>query len=424
MKNNNHIPNGKTSQKVLIFLALIITTILAFFLFFSGKSKNAAPNGHGDETENAEKSKITSEAQAEGNETAESHEDTEEDGILHLTAQQIAEQGIQLAATELGQVSQVVSYPAKLMANTDRQAHVSPNFSGRVEAVQVELGQAVKKGQVLASLFVPELVDQQSNLQIAQSSLNLAQQDYAREQKLWSQGVSAKQDFQRASNAVEQARIQVQTARSRLSAYGASPNSRGRYNLIAPISGVISQKDIVVGENVQTATQLFIINQLDQLWLEFILPSEEFDPTLLNQEVKFKSLQTNKTYKAKIQTLNTEADQQTGRLQVRAKVISDTTELRPNLMVNVELNKTKPGLSLRVLKTAIQQIEQKNVIFVATQTGKQFEFKAQNVELGEVSADGQWIALKSGLKQGQTYVAQGSFLLKSEMEKGEASHGH
>lgn len=422
MKNNNHIPHGKTSQKVLIFLVLIITTILAFYLFFSGKSKNAAPDGHGDETENADKSKTTSEATA--NELAERHGGTEEDGTLHLTAQQIAEQGIQLAATELGQVSQVVSYPAKLMANTDRQAHVSPNFSGRVEAVQVELGQAVKKGQVLASLFVPELIDQQSNLQIAQSSLNLAQQDYAREQKLWSQGVSAKQDFQRASNAVEQARIQVQAARSRLSAYGASPNSRGRYNLIAPISGVISQKDIVVGENVQTATQLFIINQLDQLWLEFILPSEEFDPTLLNQEMKFKSLQTNKTYKAKIQTLNTEADQQTGRLQVRAKVISDTTELRPNLMVNVELNKTKPGQSLRVLKSAIQQIEQKNIIFVATQAGKQFEFKAQTVELGEVSADGQWIALKSGLKQGQTYVAQGSFLLKSEMEKGEASHGH
>lgn len=418
MKKNIHIPHGKTSQKMLIFLVLIITTILAFFLLFSGKSKNTASDGHGDETENAEKSKISSEANAEG------HEEAEEDGILHLTAQQIAEQGIQLATTELGQVSQVVSYPAKLMANTDRQAHVSPNFSGRVEAVQVELGQAVQKGQVLASLFVPELIDQQSNLQIAQSNLNLAQQDYAREQKLWSQGVSAKQDFQRASNAVEQAKIQIQAARSRLSAYGASPNSRGRYNLIAPISGVISQKDIVVGENVQTATQLFIINQLDQLWLEFILPSEEFDPTLLNQEVKFKSLQTNKIYKAKIQTLNTEADQQTGRLQVRAKVISDTTELRPNLMVNVKLNKTQSGLSLRVLKSAIQQIEQKNVIFVATQTGKQYEFNAQNVELGEVSADGQWVAIKNGLKQGQTYVAQGSFLLKSEIEKGEASHGH
>lgn len=418
MKKNIHIPHGKTSQKMLIFLVLIITTILAFFLLFSGKSKNTASDGHGDETENAEKSKISSEANAEG------HEEAEEEGILHLTAQQIAEQGIQLATTELGQVSQVVSYPAKLMANTDRQAHVSPNFSGRVEAVQVELGQAVQKGQVLASLFVPELIDQQSNLQIAQSNLNLAQQDYAREQKLWSQGVSAKQDFQRASNAVEQAKIQIQAARSRLSAYGASPNSRGRYNLIAPISGVISQKDIVVGENVQTATQLFIINQLDQLWLEFILPSEEFDPTLLNQEVKFKSLQTNKIYKAKIQTLNTEADQQTGRLQVRAKVISDTTELRPNLMVNVKLNKTQSGLSLRVLKSAIQQIEQKNVIFVATQTGKQYEFNAQNVELGEVSADGQWVAIKNGLKQGQTYVAQGSFLLKSEIEKGEASHGH
>ncbi|VDA14180.1 hypothetical protein BANRA_01697 [Acinetobacter baumannii] len=46
---------------------------------------------------------------------------------------------------ELGEVPQLQTYPAKLVVNTDRQAHVSPSFSGRVEAVYVELGQQVKR---------------------------------------------------------------------------------------------------------------------------------------------------------------------------------------------------------------------------------------------------------------------------------------
>ncbi|MEK5768959.1 efflux transporter periplasmic adaptor subunit, partial [Acinetobacter schindleri] len=77
------------------------------------------------------------------------------------------------------------------------------------EAVYVELGKQVKKGKALASLLVPDLVDQQANLQIAQSNLELARQDYERERSLWSQGVSAKQDYQRAYNAYQQAQIQV-----------------------------------------------------------------------------------------------------------------------------------------------------------------------------------------------------------------------
>lgn len=423
MYKNIKTQSGKVSQKILIVAVLIISAILAFVLYFSGQNKASEP-AHSDKDAELQTDKPESKDNQTSAENDHASESEEHDESLSFTAQQMAEQGIRLGKAELGEVSKISSYPAKITANTDRQAHVSPSFSGRVEAVQVELGQTVKKGQALASLFVPELVDQQSNLQIAQSNLKLAQQDYAREQKLWSQGISAQQDFQRASNAVQQANIQVQAARSRLSAYGASYQSNGRFVLTAPISGVISQKDIVIGENVQTASQLFVINQLDELWLEFVLPSEALSPTLLKQNIEFKSLQNNQTYNAIIETLNTEADLQTGRLQVRAKVLSKSAELRPNLMVNVQLKSTGSAQSLRILKSALQQIEQKNVVFVAIQKGSQFEIKAQAVEIGQSSADGQWIEISSGLKAGESYIAQGSFLLKSELEKGDASHGH
>ena len=426
MTIQNQNQQGKISQKLLMVIALVVTALLAVGLFIVGKNKPVEKDehGHGESEAHAEEGHVHQEGGEQAEKEGEHKESDDHADAIRLTAQQIAEQGVQLAKVELGAVTKSAFYPAKLMVNTDRQAHVSPAFSGHVQSVSVELGQQVKKGQALATLLVPDLVDQQSNLQIAQSNLQLAKQDYERERQLWSQGISAKQDYQRAYNAYQQAQIQVQATKSRLSAFGASSGSNGRYVLTAPISGVISKKDLVIGENVQLASQLFIIDQLDQLWLEFIAPSTEFSGIRPNQQIEFKSLQTGNIFKAQIQSLNSEADAQTGRLQVRAKVLSNASELRPNLMVNVQLQQNGSTQALRVLKSAVQKIEGKDTVFIAKEHDKKIEFTPQAVVLGQISSDGQWIEIQSGLTQGQQYAGQGSFLLKSELEKGEASHEH
>ena len=415
MQRNLKNQLGKISQKLLIVMALIVTALLALGLLISDKGNSVKQDAHG-QTEEGEH------AEDEAANTA--HAETEHGEEIALTAKQITEQGIQLALVEVGAVTKSASYPAKVIVNTDRQAHVSPAFSGYVEKVNVELGQRVVKGQALATLMVPDLVDQQANLQMVQANLELARQDYERERQLWSQGISAKQDYQRAYNTYKQAQIQVQASKSRLLAFGAALGSNGRYVLTAPISGIISKKDLVVGENVQLANQLFIIDQLDQLWLEFIAPSADLSAIGLNQVIEFKSLQTGNLFTAQIQSLNTEADLQTGRLQVRAKILSSATELRPNLMANVQLQQAGSSQALRILKSAIQNVEGKDVVFVASEHDQNIEFKAQPVVLGEISGNAEWVEVQSGLTQGQQYAAQGSFLLKSELEKGEASHEH
>lgn len=412
LKNKMLNQQGRISQKLLILLAIGITALLSMGVWWLSQkpSTNEGEHGHAEVEEHAGE---------------DDHGEAEEHAAaIALTAKQLAEQGIQLAVAELGAVVKSTAYPAKLVVNTDRQAHVAPAFAGHVEAVYVELGQQVKKGQALARLLVPDLVDQQASLQVEQANLDLARQDYEREKKLWSEGISAKQDYQRAYNAYQQAQIQVRATRARIAALGAQTTSQGRYVLTAPIAGVISQKDLVLGENVQLADQLFVIDQLDQLWLEFIAPSSEFADIVPNQTIEFKSLQSGNLFKAQIQSLNSQADAQTGRLQVRAKVLSHAAELRPNLMVNVQLKQQQAQQGLRILASAVQKIEGKDAVFVAAQHEQKIEFAPQSVTLGASSSDGQWIEVLSGLEQGQQYAAQGSFLLKSELEKGEASHAH
>ncbi|UUS59077.1 efflux RND transporter periplasmic adaptor subunit [Acinetobacter sp. YH16040_T] len=403
--------DGKISQPLMIAVLIGLTLMLCTAIWLSTNKSDADKTES--EGENSEAKKSDTEAEHA------------EEGELQLTAQQMVEQGIKMSTAENGLVENIIQLPGKLAVNTDQQAHISPNFSGHVEQVSVALGQTVQKGQTLAVLSVPELIDQQANLSMAEANLDLARQEYQREQKLWSQGISAKQDFQRAENAYRQAQISVQSTQSRLQALGANSGQNGRFIIRAPIAGVISQKDIVVGENVQLADQLFTIEQLKDLWLEFNLAHQYSAQLQKGQNVSFKINGSDQLYSAEIQSLTSQADVQTGRLVVRAKLKQQSAELRPNVMVNVLLADSGTKNVLRVQKSAVQSIEGKDSIFIVESEQKgQVHLKAQALKLGQASSDGQWLEVISGLDAGQKYISQGSFLLKSELEKDEAGHEH
>ena len=404
--------NGKISQSLMIVVLILITVLVSLAIWLS--SKKTESEGRGYDEGNTEQSDKDS-----------SEEGHAEEGEIQLTSQQMVEQGLKVAVASTGLVEKLTTLPGKLVVNTDQQAQISPNFSGYVEQVNVALGQSVQKGQTLAVLIVPELIDQQANLRMAQVNLDLARKDYQREQQLWSQGISAKQDYQRAENAYRQAQITVQSSQARLNALSASGNNNGRFLIKAPISGVISKKDIVVGENVQLADQLFVIENLKDLWLEFNLPNTSNIQLQVGQILNFKTNGSDQNYQAKVQTLNSQADLQTGRLQVRAKVTTQADVLRPNVLVNVFVTDAQAKTALRVQKKALQQVEGKPVVFVIESEEKGLvHLKAQPIEVGVSSQDGQWLEVISGLTEGQKYIADGSFLLKSELEKDEAGHGH
>ena len=404
--------NGKISQSLMIAILILITVLVSLVIWLS--SKKTESEGHGHDEGNAEHSDEDS-----------SEEGHAEEGEIQLTSQQMVEQGLKVAVASTGLVEKLTTLPGKLVVNTDQQAHISPNFSGHVEQVNVALGQSVQKGQTLAVLIVPELIDQQANLRMAQVNLDLARKDYQREQQLWSQGISAKQDYQRAENAYRQAQITVQSSQARLNALGASGNNNGRFLIKAPISGVISQKDIVVGENVQLANQLFVIEQLKDLWLEFNLPNQFSGQLQAGQKIDFKVNDSDQIYKATVQSLTSQADVQTGRLVVRAKLDAQATELRSNVLVRVLIPEATAKSALRIQKSTLQSIEGEDSIFIVDSEQKgQVHLKAQKVQLGQASSDGQWLEVISGLTEGQKYIAQGSFLLKSELEKDEAGHEH
>ena len=86
-----------------------------------------------------------------------------EEGHIELSAEQIAAAGIQLAEARAQSISLDLSFPGEVRFDEDRTAHVVPRVPGVVESVAVNLGQPVKKGQLLAVIASQQISDQRSN---------------------------------------------------------------------------------------------------------------------------------------------------------------------------------------------------------------------------------------------------------------------
>ena len=420
-------------QYWLIAAVIVLGSILAFFIL-----RPASTTGQ------KEQGEPVMQAHAAGpDEDQDENHDENHKTEISLSPAQLAAQHITLDVVKTGSITATTRLPARLLVNADQQAHVSAGFAGRVEQVFVQTGQQVKAGQALASLLVPELIDLQTNLHVLQAQLQLAKSTYTQEKQLWQQGISAKQDYLQAQNAYTQASIAVQAAQSRLKAYGASASSQGRFILKSPLSGVISGKDLVVGESIQASEQLFVIDQLNQLCLEFAVPDQLINAInpdeRLTVEVNGSGTQT---YRARLISLAPSADVQTGRMLARAVLNNPQQQLRPNMQVVVQVPQAGNNTTgLMVQTAAIQQIDQQDVVFVASRkmsTGDhsqdqahtdQLHFVPRPVQLGQKSNDQQsndqqWVEIRAGLQAGEQYAAQGSFILKSELEKGEAAHEH
>ncbi|MCQ9136762.1 efflux transporter periplasmic adaptor subunit, partial [Streptomyces sp. IBSBF 2807] len=104
---------------------------------------------------------------------------------------------------------------------------VVPRVPGVVESVQANLGESVKKGQVLAVIASQQISDMRSEQQAAQRRVELARLTFDREKQLWQDKISAEQDYLQARQALQEAEISLANAKQKVGAIGASVNSAG-----------------------------------------------------------------------------------------------------------------------------------------------------------------------------------------------------
>ncbi|VVQ34189.1 efflux RND transporter periplasmic adaptor subunit [Pseudomonas fluorescens] len=343
-----------------------------------------------------------------------------EEGHIELSAEQITAAGIQLAEAKPQNISRGLPFPGEVRFDEDRTAHVVPRVPGVVEAVAVNLGQTVKKGQLLAVIASQQISDQRSEQAAAQRRLALARTTYEREKKLWQDKISAEQDFLQARQALQEAEIAVSNARQKISVLSGSVVATGgnRYELRAPFDGVVVEKHLTPGEVVDETTAAFTLSDLSRVWVTFGVSPKDLNKVQVGKTVTVSAPELNAEVTGSVAYVGSLLGEQTRTATVRVTLENPQGAWRPGLFVTALVATDSREARVAVPESAIQTVEDKPTVFVRTDDG----FEARAVELGSRAAG--HVEITQGLEPGAQVASAGSFVLKSELGKASAEHSH
>ena len=347
-------------------------------------------------------------------------EHAEEEGLLELSAQQIQAAGIELAEAQPRRLSTLLALPGEVRFDEDRTSHMVPRAAGVVESVQVSLGQAVKRGDLLAVIASQQISDQRSELAAAERRVQLARTTFQRERQLWVEQIAAEQDYLLARQALQEAEIAQANARQKMNALSGSAQLVGgnRYEMRAPFDAVVVEKHLSLGEVVNESSAAFTLSDLSRVWVTFGVFPKDLDKVRVGQAVTVSSTELGTQVQGQVAYVGSLLGEQSRTATVRVSVANPQDTWRPGLFVAVQVATDSYEAAVTVPQAAIQTVEGQPSVFVRVDHG----FMAQAVVAG-ASQDGV-VEIKQGLAAGAQVASNGSFTLKSELGKGSAEHSH
>jgi membrane fusion protein, heavy metal efflux system len=427
--------NARPEKKQLIIIAIILVLgAVGGALILRGGESHGESDGHGHEEESSQVEGGASKAGAKetGSGTSaeqskspsgaseEAHKEDEEK--VALTDEQVKAAGIVIKESGAAVIRTTLQLPGEIRFNEDRTAHIVPRAAGVVESVSANLGQKVSRGQILAVISSSAVSEVRSELQAATKRRELAQTTYERENTLWQQKISPEQDVLQARQALREAEIAVANATQKLRTLGASAGSGalGRVELRAPFDAMVVEKHIAIGEAVREDANVFTLSDLSTVWAEMSVGASDLSKVRVGERVRVKADAADVVADGKIAFVGSLIGAQTRTAPARVELSNPKGAWRPGLFVTVEVltNDNDKASAITVDANALQTVEDKTSVFTKVEGG----FVAKAVRVGRT--DGQRVEILDGLKAGESYAADGSFVVKSEQGKSSATHAH
>ncbi|MEG0637128.1 MAG: efflux RND transporter periplasmic adaptor subunit, partial [Pseudomonas sp.] len=216
-----------------------------------------------------------------------------------------------------------INFPGEIRFDEDRTAHVVPRVPGVVESVQADLGQAVKRGQVLAVIASQQISDLRSEQQAAQRRLELARLTFQREQQLWQERISAEQTLQEAE-------IALANARQKVAAVGPA-GAGNRYELRAPFDAVVVEKHLTVGEVVDETSNAFTLSDLSRVWATFAVAPRDLGRVVTGRSVTVSAPDLGAEVEGTVNYVGSLLGEQNRAATVRATLANPNGAWRPGL---------------------------------------------------------------------------------------------
>ncbi len=189
------------------------------------------------------------------------------------------------------------------------------------------------------------------------------------------------------------------------------------YDLKAPISGTVIDRQISLGEYASEQKPSFVVADLSTIWVDLSIYRQDIKRVRIGDDVLIDPDDGGGEVRGSISYLAPIGSSDTQTALARVVLPNRDGRLRPGLFVTARLVLTKRDVPVAVRIGAIQTLENRTVIFVREEGDK---LEARPVELGE--SDSRFVEVRAGLSAGERYVAENSFVVKAEMGKGEAEH--
>jgi Cu(I)/Ag(I) efflux system membrane fusion protein len=331
---------------------------------------------------------------------------TSSDGAVALTSTQIRQFGVTFGTAEQRTLTNAVRTAGIVTADETRLTSVTPRFGGFVERLLVNsMGQPVRKGQPLATVYSPDVLAAEQELLLAR-------------------GLDRTLSTSRVPGVAGAPADLVTAARRRLELWDVSSaqidavlrtgKPSPTVTLYSPATGVVTDLKVMQGQAIQAGMPLYTITDLSQVWVDADI--READAALVrvgtNATLTFAAY-PGKQYAARVGYIYPTVQDQARTIRARIVVSNGSGALMPGMYVTVNL--TAPTRSaLTVPSSAVVQTGDRSLVFVDAGGVKLIP---HDVTIGRVAGD--YTEILSGVEAGQRVVTSAQFLIDSESNLGE-----
>jgi membrane fusion protein, heavy metal efflux system len=185
--------------------------------------------------------------------------------------------------------------------------------------------------------------------------------------------------------------------------------------LKAPIDGVIVDRKSTVGELVGKDKEIFTISDPTDLWVIADIKERDIGAVKVGQDAVFTVLAyPGDTFRGKVARIGNSVEPESRTLEVRIETRNDDGRLKAGMFTDVEITTSVARDVVVIPDAAVQRIDEDQVVFIPLDANR---FEKRVVKLG--AAQGAELQVLSGVKPGEKVVTAGSFILKSQLLKGE-----
>lgn len=309
--------------------------------------------------------------------------------VHEMTPEAIALANIQTTKVKTISAINEISLTGKIKVNEQQLSVVTAKFPGRIEKLFVNFeGQEVRKDERLATIYSPELVTAQRELLEAKKMSSVSPQLYqAAKEKLRLWKIS--------DNQIEKIETTNEVVTS--------------LDVYADASGVVTKRQVSLGNYVSTGSVMMEIANLNILWV--VLDAYESDLTWIKtgSTINFTvpSL-PGKEFKATVQYINPTLNPETRSVNIRAVVPNTGNLLKPEMLVNatVQTKADSKVSGLAIPATAVLWTGKRSIVYVK-QKGTIPAFERRAVTLGARVKD--LYLVENGLDEGEEIVSNGVF---------------